>query len=848
MLRTEYLAAVLVACSLACPAPARAAPPPPRPRAEVEAVLSRSPGPPPLERQRPLRIVLLANEKDHGPDEHDYPLWQKRWSALFGAIAAGEDGRTSLYGPAPAGAPAGIAATGAGSAAPPGVSVTTAWGWPEKDVLTAADVVVAFIGTGGRWNRERIADLDAILDRGGGFVAIHSSCITSRDLAPELAARLGLAWQDGTTTFRHGPLDLEVRALEHPVCLGLPTTIRFVDETYWPLVGDREKVDVLATADERPPAGGGPPAPQPMIWTFQRGKGRVFASILGHYTWTFDDPYFRILLLRGTAWAARESPFRFDPLVVRGARLSDGESIATPERKRKPVPPKRPDPKDERLLLWLDASDLSTLSVGADGLVSQWSSRASAGRGLSSAASQRPRYVPGAIGGHPAVRFDGNDDVLRDTGFQRSATDWTLIVAGAPRSNAGGFRAIFTSNRIGQNDFVSGINLDLGGGPTAAFDVLNLEGVQHEGQCSLKEEPAPFGAHLVTVVRAGGRARLTVDGIAEGERTSRDVPASIEEVRLGARIYEFPAGKAPIERGFLDGDIAEVLFYHAALGDDERAGIESYLLEKYGTAVAEVHEPTIEEAFATLVSYDAAKGRHALGPIDRAIAASHGNSGARNALEERLLAALRSASTADSRDFLCRRLGEIGTARSIPALAPLLTDGRLSHLARVALERIGGPEASGALREALGKTRGKERAGIVDSIGRLGDASAVPLLEGLLAGGDPDAAAAAASGLVRLGAAESLLKLAVEGKGAPAETAAWALIDRAHRLREEGKNEEAARNFRALLKAGPEPVQVAALRGLARAAPAEAVPVLEETARTGSERLRRAAAKILSEK
>lgn len=43
---------------------------------------------------------------------------------------------------------------------------------------------------------------------------------------------------------------------------------------------------------------------RPLIWVKQNGKGRIFASILGHYTWTLDDPIFRKMLLRGIAWAA----------------------------------------------------------------------------------------------------------------------------------------------------------------------------------------------------------------------------------------------------------------------------------------------------------------------------------------------------------------------------------------------------------------------------------------------------------------------------------------------------------------------------------------------------------------
>ena len=106
-----------------------------------------------------------------------------------------------------------------------------------------------------------------------------------------------------------------------------------MDEAYWPLHGDRSKVTTIATSKETvkkmhdfamveaiqqkwPEE---PTKDEPMFWTYEYGKGRVYGCILGHYTWTFDDPYFRILLLRGMAWAARESPYRFDSLVLRGA-------------------------------------------------------------------------------------------------------------------------------------------------------------------------------------------------------------------------------------------------------------------------------------------------------------------------------------------------------------------------------------------------------------------------------------------------------------------------------------------------------------------------------------------------
>ena len=61
--------------------------------------------------------------------------------------------------------------------------------------------------------------------------------------------------------------------------------------------------------------------PQPTFWTVERGRGRVFVSIPGHYSWTFDDPMFRTLLLRGIAWSARRDVDRFNNLVTLDARV-----------------------------------------------------------------------------------------------------------------------------------------------------------------------------------------------------------------------------------------------------------------------------------------------------------------------------------------------------------------------------------------------------------------------------------------------------------------------------------------------------------------------------------------------
>jgi len=316
------LVTTLIAGSVSRAFGAARQPPQPRRRVEIETVLAKAPKQPVDEKLCRLNVVLVADKKDHGPGEHDYPCWQKRWKVLLGGQKDGESSpaQVNLYGPAPAET---SKETAAGA---PNVHVETAWQWPEQQQFKAADLIVFFCYRSGgprrTWSDERVKELEAYLSRGGGLVLIHSATYTLRDMSQpagqKVAALTGLAF-DKSIMVRHGPMELKITAADHPICLGLPKTIHFVDEPYWPPVGDLSKVRVLATSDEIAAKGSDRIEPQPMFWTCQAGKGRVYGCVMGHFNWTFDDPYFRILLLRGMAWAAGDSPYRFDRLVLRGA-------------------------------------------------------------------------------------------------------------------------------------------------------------------------------------------------------------------------------------------------------------------------------------------------------------------------------------------------------------------------------------------------------------------------------------------------------------------------------------------------------------------------------------------------
>jgi len=285
------------------------APPPPRDRAEVEAVLAKAVRPSVIFSKK---IILLADVKDHGENEHDYPLWQKRWALLLGgknAVDACET-QVNLFGLA-------VRDYNEFAASRPYAQVETAWQWPSEEQFKAADVIVAYCYL--NWNPQRLKQVEQFLSRGGGFVVVHPATFTKPEPSEEVAKLLGVG---GYKLYRHGLVELKISDSNNPICLGLPEKIRFDDETYWPATPAVD-IEVLATSDEKVGKDANDVKPQTIFWTHTYGKGRVFGCVIGHNIWTFDDPYFRILLLRGIAWAGGQSPYHFDSLVLRGASLTN---------------------------------------------------------------------------------------------------------------------------------------------------------------------------------------------------------------------------------------------------------------------------------------------------------------------------------------------------------------------------------------------------------------------------------------------------------------------------------------------------------------------------------------------
>jgi putative heme-binding domain-containing protein len=250
-------------------------PPPARTDEELSALLADSESLPAADQLKEMKIVLVAGPKDHGPGEHDYPAWQAAWHEWL------RQG--------------------------PKVTVETAWEWPSAAQLAWADVLVFY--KRGQWTAERLAELDQFYARDGGVVVIHWGVEGSPDLL-QTAMRIGLVSEAGKIKYRHGPIELDFSpGAGEPIVRNL-TQVAMHDETYWHMIGDANRIRVLATAIEDGQA-------WPMLWTYHPpAGGRAFVSIPGHYAWSFDDPVFRTILLRGISWAAGQSVDRLNPLLL----------------------------------------------------------------------------------------------------------------------------------------------------------------------------------------------------------------------------------------------------------------------------------------------------------------------------------------------------------------------------------------------------------------------------------------------------------------------------------------------------------------------------------------------------
>ena len=253
------------------------------------------------EPSKDVHILWLYGPEDHGGGAHDYIRIKELFVPMLKTI--------------------------------PRITVDEAFQFPSQAQFDKADVLIQFLHMPDL-TAEQLQMYKSFVERGGGVVSLHESCIMRPvKRAAKYAECIGCSWKGNKESkwskFDHSfPLFLNT---EHPAFVGLPKSVRFNDESYWNLL-TRDKVEVIAALAPKSLESDlsflevlkAEDARSHAFWTYQSGKGRVFGTTTGHYTYTYYDPMYRLLLMRGMAWTLNEDPAPFMPLVFHGITNDNG--------------------------------------------------------------------------------------------------------------------------------------------------------------------------------------------------------------------------------------------------------------------------------------------------------------------------------------------------------------------------------------------------------------------------------------------------------------------------------------------------------------------------------------------
>lgn len=170
-----------------------------------------------------------------------------------------------------------------------------------KDNLKQYRGIIFAMTTGDVLNSDQQTVMQEFVERGGGWVGIHSASDTEYDW-PWYAELVGAYFKS------HPPggqtVKLTVEDPKHPSMTGIPSPWSRADEWYNWRENPRAKVHVLISADESTYKTT-PPEDHPITWCRSVKKGRSWYTEMGHFKAAYSEPLYLQHLLGGIKWACK---------------------------------------------------------------------------------------------------------------------------------------------------------------------------------------------------------------------------------------------------------------------------------------------------------------------------------------------------------------------------------------------------------------------------------------------------------------------------------------------------------------------------------------------------------------
>ena len=227
------------------------------------------------------------------------------------------------------------------------------------------------------------------------------------------------------------------------------------------------------------------------------------------------------------------------------------------------------------LALALDAQVAATqYANGAS--VTLWQDSSSFARNAMASGSATPTLVTNAIGGKPALRFDGADDHLTlPTGFNDFTAGMSLYVVMRPTVLQNGFKVLALGNGGGQHNVVLGR-----AGSSAGLQYFTTDASGAVQWFNTNDGLVAGEAALISVVQEAGAA----NALSFAEVAKNGVAL------FGQNVYVPPVtnravnyiGKSYWAEGAFQGDIAEIIVYNRKLSAAEHTQVRTYVTQKYG--------------------------------------------------------------------------------------------------------------------------------------------------------------------------------------------------------------------------------------------------------------------------